>query len=171
MRFFRELTFYLFLAIIALFVLRHFFADNQSPQNLTWDEFLAKVEADEIVEVDIYSDGQIEGKFRPVKGGEPLPFVSRGPSPSLASDVYEGPLGRAGVPREYKQKTEPWWAVLLPSLLPILILLGFWFFIVNQMQSSGSKAMAFGKSRARLYTEENAKVTFDDVAGAEEAKD
>ena len=39
MRFFRELTFYLFLAIIALFVLRHFFADNQSPQNLTWDEF------------------------------------------------------------------------------------------------------------------------------------
>ena len=61
--------------------------------------------------------------------------------------------------------------MVLPSLLPILVLLGFWFFIVNQMQSSGSKAMAFGKSRARLYTEEKTKVTFDDVAGADEAKD
>ena len=171
MRFFRELTFYLFLAIIALFVLRHFFAENQSPQNFTWDQFLAKVEANEIVEVDIYSDGQIEGKYRPEKGGEPLPFVSRGPNPALASNVYEELLGRAGIPREYKQKTEPWWAVVLPSLLPILVLLGFWFFIVNQMQSSGSKAMAFGKSRARLYTEEKTKVTFDDVAGADEAKD
>ena len=75
------------------------------------------------------------------------------------------------MPREYKKQTEPWWAAVLPSLLPILILLGFWFFIVNQMQSSGSRAMAFGKSRARLYAEEKAKVTFDDVAGADEAKD
>jgi cell division protease FtsH len=171
LRFFRELTFYLFLAIIALFALRHFFAENQSPKNFTWDEFLARIEANEIVEVDIYSDGKIQGKYKPEKGGEPLPFVSQGPSPTLSSDVYEEPLGRAGVPREYKQKTEPWWAVVLPSLLPILILLGFWFFIVNQMQSSGSKAMAFGKSRARMYTEEKAKVTFDDVAGADEAKD
>ena len=149
-----------------------FFADNQSPQNLTWDEFLAKVEADEIVEVDIYSDGQIEGKFRSVKGGEPLPFVSRGPSPSLASDVYEGPLGRAGVPRKYKQKTEPWWAGAPAQPFADPYSAGFLVFIVNQMQSSGSKAMAFGKSRARLYTEEKAKVTFLTMwPGRKKAKD
>jgi cell division protease FtsH len=170
LRFFRELTFYLFLAIVLLFALRQFFGENKAPKNFSWDEFLAKVEANEIIEVDIYSDGQIEGKYRPEKGGEPLPFVSRGPNPE-ASDIYEDVLGRAKIPRKYKQKADPWWVVVLPSLLPILILLGFWFFIVNQMQSSGSKAMAFGKSRARLYTEEKTKVTFDDVAGADEAKD
>lgn len=171
MRFFRELTFYLFLATIALLVLWRFFGETQAPQEFTWDQFLAKIEANEIVEVDIYSDGRIEGKYRPGRGTEDLPFVSQGPSPSLASDVYEIPLGEAGVPREYKQKTEPWWAMLLPSLLPIIILLVFWFFLINQMQSSGNKAMAFGKSRARLYSEERTKVSFDDVAGVDEAKD
>ncbi len=171
MRFFRELTFYLFLATIALLVLWRFFGENQTPQEFTWDQFLAKIEANEIVEVDIYSDGRIEGKYRPQGGTELLPFVSQGPSPSLASDVYEIPLGEAGIPREYKQKTEPWWAMLLPSLLPIIILLVFWFFLINQMQSSGNRAMAFGKSRARLYTEERTKVSFDDVAGVDEAKE
>ena len=171
MRFFRELTFYLFLATIALLVLWRFFGETQAPEEFTWDQFLAKIEANEIVEVDIYSDGQIEGKYRPERGAEVLPFVSQGPSPSLASDVYELPLGEAGIPREYKQKTDPWWAVLLPSLLPIIILLVFWFFLINQMQNSGNKAMAFGKSKARMYSEERTKVSFDDVAGEDEAKD
>ena len=62
--------------------------------------------------------------------------------------------------------------MIIPNLLPILILVGLWFFLINQMQSSGNKAISFGKNRARLYTAEGkSKVTFDDVAGADEAKE
>ncbi|HBR29977.1 MAG TPA: cell division protein FtsH [Firmicutes bacterium] len=62
--------------------------------------------------------------------------------------------------------------MILPNLLPILIFVGLWFFLLNQMQNSGNKAMSFGKNRARLYTAEGkTKVTFEDVAGADEAKE
>ena len=62
--------------------------------------------------------------------------------------------------------------MILPNLLPILIFVGLWFFLINQMQGSGNKALSFGRSRARLYNaEEKTKVTFDDVAGADEAKE
>ena len=98
--------------------------------------------------------------------------MARGPSPTLAPEVYELPLSRAGVERVYQQKTEPWWSMILPNLLPIIIFIGLWFFLLNQMQNSGNKAISFGKNRARLYTAEGkTKVTFDDVAGADEAKE
>ncbi len=171
MRFFKELIFYLILVSISLFVLWTFFGINKTVETLTWDQFLTKVESGDVVNVTIYTDGQIEGKYLG-NGKEVKNFVSQGPSPSLSSEVYEVPLGKAGVERVYKQKTESWWSLILPNLLPILIFVGLWFFLINQMQSSGNKAISFGKSRARLYTtEEKSKVTFDDVAGADEAKE
>ena len=119
----------------------------------------------------VYTDGQIEGKYS-VNGKEVRDFVAQGPSPTLAPEVYEVPLKKAGVERVYQQKTEPWWSMIIPNILPILILVGLWFFLINQMQSSGNKAISFGKNRARLYTAEGkSKVTFDDVAGADEAKE
>jgi cell division protease FtsH len=60
---------------------------------------------------------------------------------------------------------------IFTTLLPILLLIGVWFFILRQMQAGGSKAMSFGKSRARLNSENQQKVTFDDVAGCDEAKE
>ncbi len=65
----------------------------------------------------------------------------------------------------------PWWVSLLSTLLPILLLIGFLIFIMNQTQGGGNRVMQFGKSKARLMTGEDVKVTFADVAGAEEAKE
>ncbi len=65
----------------------------------------------------------------------------------------------------------PWWMSLLSTLLPILLLIGFLIFIMNQTQGGGNRVMQFGKSKARLMTGEDVKVTFADVAGAEEAKE
>jgi len=171
LRFARELFFYLVLVSISLFVLWTFFGVDKTVDTWTWDQFLAKVEEGQVIKVTIYTDGQIEGKYR--ANGEVIrDFTAQGPSPSLASEVYEKPLSKAGVERVYKQKTEPWWSMILPSLLPILIFVGLWFFQINQMQGSGNKALSFGRSRARLYNaEEKTKVTFDDVAGADEAKE
>lgn len=171
MRFARELVFYLVLVSISLFVLWTFFGVNQTVETWTWDQFLSRVEQGDVLKVTVFTDGQIEGKYS-VDGKEVRDFVARGPSPTLAPEVYEVPLSRAGVERLYEQKTEPWWSMILPNLLPILIFVGLWFFLLNQMQNSGNKAMSFGKNRARLYTAEGkTKVTFEDVAGADEAKE
>ncbi|ANR71769.1 cell division protein FtsH, partial [Selenomonas sp. oral taxon 126] len=64
----------------------------------------------------------------------------------------------------------PWWQTLLTSLIPIAILIGFWFFIMQQSQMGGGRMMNFGKSRVRLMVSDKKKVTFADVAGADEAK-
>ena len=59
----------------------------------------------------------------------------------------------------------------LTGLLPIALVIGFWFFMIRQMQSGGNKALSFGKSRARLHSSQQKKVTFKDVAGVDEAKE
>ena len=64
----------------------------------------------------------------------------------------------------------PWWQTLLTSLIPIALLIGFWFFIMQQSQMGGGRMMNFGKSRVRLMVSDKKKVTFADVAGADEAK-
>ena len=65
----------------------------------------------------------------------------------------------------------PWYMVLLLNWFPMLLLIGVWVFFMRQMQVGGGKAMSFGKSRAKLLTENQHKVTFADVAGVDEAKD
>jgi len=67
--------------------------------------------------------------------------------------------------------TSPWYMTILVSWFPMLLLIGVWIFFMRQMQAGGGKALSFGKSRARLATNEKNKVTFDDVAGIEEAKE
>jgi cell division protease FtsH len=69
------------------------------------------------------------------------------------------------------ENDSPWYMLLLMNWFPMLVFIGLWIFFMRQMQIGGGKAMSFGKSRARLLTESQHKVTFDDVAGVEEAKD
>jgi cell division protease FtsH len=69
-----------------------------------------------------------------------------------------------------KPETSMWQQLLFSMGLPLLLIIGFWVFMARQMQAGGGKAMSFGKSRARLLTENQTKVTFDDVAGVEESK-
>ena len=63
------------------------------------------------------------------------------------------------------------WVNLLGTFLPFALVIGFWVFMLRQMQSGGNKALSFGKSRARLHSSQQKKVTFKDVAGVEEAKE
>jgi cell division protease FtsH len=70
-----------------------------------------------------------------------------------------------------KPPTESPWYNILISWFPMLVLIGVWIFFMRQMQSGGGKALSFGKSRARLMSENQEKVTFEDVAGIDEAKE
>jgi cell division protease FtsH len=64
----------------------------------------------------------------------------------------------------------PWWMQILPNVITLVVFIAVWLFIINQMQGGGNRALSFGKSRARLHTEDKPKVTFEDVAGLDEAK-
>ena len=75
------------------------------------------------------------------------------------------------VPFNYKEVKEANWLSLVMTLAPILLILGFWIFMMRQMQAGGNKALSFGKSRARLLTAQQKKATFKDVAGIDEAKE
>ena len=78
-------------------------------------------------------------------------------------------LDQNNVPYDATSPKSAWWTSALFTILPILLILGFWFFMMNQMQGGGSKVMSFGKSRAKRVSVDSPKVTFKDVAGCEEA--
>ncbi len=71
----------------------------------------------------------------------------------------------------YGKETGSGWVSILINAIPFVLLLAFWIFMMRQMQSGGNKALSFGKSRARLHSSQQKKVTFKDVAGVEEAKE
>lgn len=82
-----------------------------------------------------------------------------------------GSLRDKGVNIKAERTPEPpWWTTIFSSVLPMLLLIGVWFFIMQQSQGGGNRVMSFGKSRAKLNTDDKIKVTFRDVAGADEAK-
>jgi cell division protease FtsH len=85
------------------------------------------------------------------------------------TQTTSGLLTAYNVTVEPKSPKSPWWSSALFTILPILLIIGFWFFIMNQMQGGGSKVMSFGKSKAKRVSVDSPKVTFKDVAGAEEA--
>jgi len=81
-------------------------------------------------------------------------------------------LRKKGVSIKAKPPAEsPWYMSVLVSWFPMLVLIGVWVFFMRQMQSGGGKALSFGKSRARLLSDQQEKVTFEDVAGIDEAKE
>ncbi|HET8549320.1 MAG TPA: ATP-dependent zinc metalloprotease FtsH, partial [Bryobacteraceae bacterium] len=80
-------------------------------------------------------------------------------------------LREKGVVTEYKDTSSANWVSILINAVPFVLLLAFWIFMMRQMQSGGNKALSFGKSRARLHSSQQKKVTFKDVAGVEEAKE
>ena len=72
---------------------------------------------------------------------------------------------------KYNKESGSGWVNILINAIPFVLLLAFWIFMMRQMQSGGNKALSFGKSRARLHSSQQKKVTFKDVAGVEEAKE
>jgi len=129
---------------------------------ISYSVFLTYVRQGQIREVKI-SDDRITGKLR---SGEN--FITYGP----ATEDTIALLASKDVAIEYEpQSRSALWPNILTSMLPILLIVGVWMLMLRQAQSGSNQAMSFGKSRARLHTENKPKVTFDDVAGVEEAKE
>ena len=131
------------------------------PAEISYTSFMQHVQSEEIKQVKIV-DNVISGKLKDGKD-----FTTVAPNDSKLVEKLEAK--NVDIKAELPPQP-PWWMSILSSLLPMLIIVGLWFMLMNQGGAGGGKVMSFGKSRARRYDEDKMKITFKDVAGAEEAK-
>lgn len=160
-RFFKNVTFYLLIIIVAIWMIDYYSASTVSKTDITYSAFMKHVQQDEVKQVTIV-DNVISGKLKDGKD-----FSTVAPSDdSLIPTLRDRDIEiKAELPPQ-----PPWWTTILSSLLPMLLIVGIWFMLMQQSQGGGGRVMNFGKSRARRYDEDNIKITFKDVAGADEAK-
>ena len=133
-------------------------------KQLTYTEFYKEVKAGSVESVKITNGNQVTGKLKGSR--DTLRTVLPSDYPGII-DVLQD----SGVVIEVKESSTPTWLSFLINASPFILLFGFWIFMMRQMQAGGNKALSFGKSRARLLTSQQKKVTFKDVAGVEEAKE
>jgi cell division protease FtsH len=135
---------------------------QQHERRVSFSEFMSWVDAGSVARVEVVGQ-DVNGV---TKGNET--FHTYAPS------QYEGLVNRLmdrGVQVSSKEQTASPWASLLLGWAPMLLAIGFWLFFMRQMQSGGNKALSFGKSKAKLSSSSQKKVTFKDVAGVDEAKE
>src|SRR6266852_5651312 len=150
------------LLLLALFSLFQNPGQRTVSNDITFSQLLADVDQGRVRDV-VIQGHDITGSYNDGK-----PFQTYAPSdPNLVTRLYgKGVSITARAPQE----NVPWFVSLLVSWLPFLALIGVWIFLSRQMQGAGGKALGFGKSRAKLLTEAHGRVTFEDVAGVDEAK-
>jgi cell division protease FtsH len=150
------------LLVFALFNLFQGTTQRGGQMSLAFSDFLTAVETGDVRDVTIQGPG-ITGHYRDGRN-----FSTFAPSdPNLVPTLTKHGVRISALP--YDESTPTLFSVLV-SWFPMLLLIGVWIFFMRQMQSGGGKAMGFGKSRARLLTERTGRVTFEDVAGIDEAK-
>jgi cell division protease FtsH len=143
---------------------------QKQTQELSYTVFMSELQRGNVKEVTVIDGERVEGKLREAATVDSKKITdfwlhypgkdAGGLLPALEAQKVQI---RGALPRPN------WWAMLLGAL-PWILIIGFWFFMFRQMQAGGSKAFQFGKSKARLLAGDTPKVTFQDVAGADEAK-
>lgn len=160
-KFFKNVLFYLLIITVIVLMFDFYTEKGAKPSEISYTSFMQHVQADEIKQVKIV-DNVISGKL---KNGKEFSTVAPNDSKLVEKLEQKNVDIKAELPPQ-----PPWWMSILSSLLPMLIIVGLWFMLMNQGGAGGGKVMNFGKSRARRYDEDKMKITFKDVAGAEEAK-
>jgi cell division protease FtsH len=161
-QFYKNMALWVVLLLMILLLVTVLRQGKTAPAEITYSDFLTKIEAGEITDV-IMEEGHVTGEDTSGR-----PFATFVPP---VYDTLVPLLQERGVAITARPKRESSvWQQMLIWWVPFLVLIGLWVFFVRQMQSGGGKAMSFGKSRARLLTENQQRATFDDVAGVEESK-
>jgi cell division protease FtsH len=170
-RFSKTASFWILMIATAFLFMNVLSPRKQQPEELTWTEFSRQLDTRNVQEVTVIDGKRLEGELR-----QPVPKEDRQVKefftqlPIRDSETMLARLEDADVPISGAEARQNWWIVIVQAL-PWLLIIGFWIFMLRQMQSGGSKAFQFGKSKARVLTGDTPKVTFADVAGADEAKE
>jgi len=169
-RFIRNTGFYLLIFLVVVGIVH--FISNQNDQQvpLTYDQFVQDLENGNVQKVTVKWDGYtylIHGQFTGASESGNNEFDVRAP---MTEKLFER-LDQSGITVEHLPMDKPSaWVSFLTTMIPFVIIFILFFFLLNQAQGGGGKVMNFGKSKARLYNEEKKRVTFEDVAGADEEK-
>ena len=159
----KNLIFWVVVGLFMILLFNLFTFQGQSPdEEVKFSEFVSRVEQGDVREVTIRGN-YINGLF---KDGRPFKTYMV-EYPDLVKVLREHHVTINAKPPE----DNPWYVTLLVTWGPFILFLALWFFLMRQMQIGGNKALSFGRSRARLLTEDRKKVTFSDVAGIDEAKE
>lgn len=163
----KNLSIYLLIVLVIIFLIQFTGEKKTAVVPLRYDEFVTALQQSKIQSVEMTTDkstNMITGKFKDGRD-----FQTDGP---ILDDELIPLLKGQNI--QFKQIPPPepsWWTGLLTTLLPILIFVLLFFFMMQQSQGGGNRVMSFGKSKAKLHTDEKRKVTFEDVAGADEVKE
>src|SRR5438034_558959 len=150
------------LLLLALFTLFQNPGQRTTSTDISFSQLLNEVDQGRVRDV-VIQGPEIHGQFTDGRS-----FQTYAPSdPTLVQRLYNKGVTITARPQ---QDNVPWFVSLLVSWLPFIALIGVWIFLSRQMQGAGGKALGFGKSRAKLLTEAHGRVTFEDVAGVDEAK-
>ena len=160
--FYKNMALWLVITLMMIMLYNLFNQQNLSETSVSYSDFLSMVNEDRVAEV------VLQGQELYVTDVDRNRFKIYSPhDPELIKILRE-----RGVTIKAKPPAEsPWYMSLLVSWFPMIVLIGIWIFFMRQMQSGGGKALSFGKSRARLLSDQQEKVTFEDVAGIDEAKE
>jgi len=160
--FYKNLALWLVITLMMVMLYNLFNQQHLSETNIAYTDFLSMVDDERVAEVviqgqELYISDVNRNRYKSYapQDGELIPLLRK-----------KGVAIKAKPPAE-----SPWYMSVLVSWFPMLILIGVWVFFMRQMQSGGGKALSFGKSRARLLSDQQEKVTFEDVAGIDEAKE
>jgi cell division protease FtsH len=166
----KNLALWLLVALLALALFQMMSRQRSPTQEFSYTEFSRQLDQGNVARVEIYDGKRLEGDFK-------TPVAQDGRSaksftvllPIANSEAFVKRLDDSGVPIVAREPKGGITAIIIAAL-PWIVILGLWFFLLRQLQAGGSRAFAFGKSKAKLLAGDTPKITFADVAGADEAK-
>lgn len=162
-KFVKNVARYVFIIVIAVAIFNTFVHPQEKFTEMAYSDFVVQIEKKNVSSV-IMVENSIKGKLK--DGTEFSTYIPNNDT-QIVKKMTDGDVVITVKPPEQPS----WWMSLLSSLLPILILVGVWFWIMNQTQGGGGRVMSFGRSRARMSGEGQVHVNFSDVAGEDEAKE
>ncbi|MBD2848411.1 ATP-dependent zinc metalloprotease FtsH [Paenibacillus sp. IB182496] len=174
-RIIRNTGFYLLIFLVTVGIVQIITRSNDTTVELRYDELREQIASDNIEAMTLQFDGYtyyVTGTFRSQPSdADSAEFISHVNVEEFAVQQIHQASEQNGFSLDYKPQEGPsFWLTFLTSIIPFVIIFILFFFLINQAQGGGGKVMNFGKSRARLYNEEKKRVTFEDVAGADEEK-
>jgi len=166
----KNLALWLLIGLLALALFNMMSKQRSGVQDFSYTEFSDQLTANNVAKVEVFDGRYVEGDFKTPVAQDGRPARSfKVLLPIANSESFLKRLEQSGVPITAKEPRGGLTALLL-SALPWIVIIGMWFFILRQLQAGGSRAFQFGKSKAKLLSGDTPKVTFADVAGADEAK-
>ena len=173
MKYFKGLSIYIVIFVIILFILT-VYTSTGNQQQLSYSEMLFHIENSNVESITLKGDEATVELITPnesSKGNEYIVYISSVDSfTEMVTNAYKN--GQVKNFRVERPPSAPWWVAILPTVGIIVVFIIFWVFFLQQSQGTGgNRVMSFGKSRAKMSSDDKRKVTFEDVAGADEEKE